>query len=112
MDTTIALSRGGKDGLAASSGSVFKGKSAFGPALSPAADAVGMKSEPSPSLHVGNRGVFVQEYHQACSLLQVSCGCASTDEASGFREELFGKTWAIAWRWAGHVTSPWSEKSL
>src|SRR5271167_3607941 len=61
MDTTIALSRGGKDGLAASSGIVFQGKLAFGPALSPKADGVGVKVEASTGRHVGKRRLFVQK---------------------------------------------------
>src|SRR4051795_1882871 len=41
MDTIRALSRGGKDRLAATSGIVLEGKLAVGPALPPTADAIG-----------------------------------------------------------------------
>src|SRR2546423_930219 len=53
MDAIMALSRGGKDGLAASSGSVFQGIVAFGPALSPQADGVGVKVEGSRGRRIG-----------------------------------------------------------
>jgi len=45
MDTIRALSRGGKDRLAATSGIVLEGKLAVGPALPPTADAIGVKVE-------------------------------------------------------------------
>src|SRR5947208_8256892 len=61
MDTTIALSRGGKDGLAAASRSVFEGKLPLGPALPPTADAIRVKVEPAGDFDIGNRGAIVQE---------------------------------------------------
>src|SRR6202522_2589890 len=59
MDTTTALSRGGKDGLAASSCSVFQGKVTFGPALCATGAAVGGKVEPGLDRHSGERGGVV-----------------------------------------------------
>src|SRR3954454_3559644 len=51
-ETTIALSRGGKDRLAAPPGIILEGKLALGPALPPAADAVRVKVEPGSDLDV------------------------------------------------------------
>jgi hypothetical protein len=53
METTMALSRGGKDRLAATSGSVFEGKLATRPALPPAADAIGVKVEAGSGFDIG-----------------------------------------------------------
>src|SRR4051812_17620285 len=64
MEAIIALSRGGKDRLAASSGSVFEGKVALGPALPPTADAIGVKVESSSGLDIGKRGTLVQKQDQ------------------------------------------------
>ena len=56
--------KGGKGGLAASPGGVFEGKVALGPALPPAADAVGVEVEPGGEIDVGERRVLVQEQDQ------------------------------------------------
>src|SRR5258708_2760526 len=61
MEVIMALSRGGKDRLAASSRSVFESKLTCGPALPPTADAVGMEVEPSTDFDIGERGLCVQE---------------------------------------------------
>jgi len=71
MDVIMALSRGGKDGLAATPRIVLEGKLACGPALPPKADGVGMKVDPSRGLHVGERGTFMQKQDQACTLPEV-----------------------------------------
>jgi hypothetical protein len=97
MDARMALSRGGKDGLAASSGSVFEGKLALGPALPPAADAVRVKVEPASDFDVGKRGTFVQEQDQLRSLSEVRCRRASRLEASGLGEKFLGETRAVKW---------------
>jgi hypothetical protein len=61
METTIALSRGGKDRLAATSGIVLEVELATGPTFSPQADGVGVKIDHSSGLCVGKRGSLVQE---------------------------------------------------
>src|SRR5437764_3156220 len=53
MEAIIALSRGGKDGLAASSGSVLESKVALSPALPPTADAIGVKVESGSDFDIG-----------------------------------------------------------
>src|SRR3954452_11249131 len=53
IDVTTALSRGGKDRLAAPAGIVLEGKVASGPALPPTADGTGMKIKTSRGSHVG-----------------------------------------------------------
>jgi hypothetical protein len=60
MDTIRALSRGGKDRLAATSGIVLEGKLAVGPALPPTADAIGVKVELNGGFDIGKRGLLVQ----------------------------------------------------
>src|SRR5215470_15375414 len=55
MEATMARSRGGKGGLAASSGCVVQGKIAQCPALPPAADAVGVQAEAGGGLGVGDQ---------------------------------------------------------
>src|SRR3954466_12388054 len=85
-ETTIALSRGGKDRLAAPPGIILEGKLALGPALPPAADAVRVKVEPGSDLDVGKRGAFVQEQDQMRSLPKVRAGRASGREAPGLGE--------------------------
>src|SRR5271168_4144037 len=67
METTTALSRGGKDRLAATSRIVFQGKPAVGPPLSPTADAVWMQVEPSTGFDIRQRGMFVQKQDQTRS---------------------------------------------
>src|SRR4051794_27011289 len=61
MEAIIALSRGGKDRLAASSRSVFEGKLVLGPALPPTADAIGVKVKSGGDFDIGKRGMFVQK---------------------------------------------------
>jgi hypothetical protein len=61
MEVTRALSRGGKDRLAASSGSIFEGKLAFSPALPPTADAIGVEVESGSDFDVGNRRALMQK---------------------------------------------------
>src|SRR5438128_6017328 len=58
MDATMALSRGGKGGLAATPGLVLEGKLPPSPALSPQPDGVGVKIDPRSCCHVGQRGCF------------------------------------------------------
>src|SRR5260370_5484724 len=62
MEVIMARSRGGKDRLAASSRSVFEGKLACGPALPPAANAVGGGAQPSTDFDIGKRGLLVPEH--------------------------------------------------
>jgi hypothetical protein len=71
MEAIIALSRGGKDRLAASPGSVFKGKVALTPTSPPEADGVGVKVEPSGDCHVGKRGAVVQQQDQLGALAEM-----------------------------------------
>jgi hypothetical protein len=112
MEAIIALSRGGKGRLAASSRRVFEGKLAVGPALPPTADAIGVKVESDGGLGIGKRGMLVQKQDQMGSLPKVRRRRASPHEASGLAEELVGKNRAIAWRWARHVAAPLNEQSL
>src|SRR4051794_18493286 len=53
METTTALSRGGKDRLAATSRVVLEGKLPCSPAMPPKSDGVGMKVDASSGFHVG-----------------------------------------------------------
>src|SRR5258708_1108106 len=77
IEATTALSRGGKDRLAAPARIVLEGKPTSGPALPPTADGTGMKIETSGGSHVGKRGGFVKEQDQACTLPEESRGGAS-----------------------------------
>ena len=95
----MALSRGGKDGLAASSRIILQGKLAFGPAFSPEADGVGMKAQSSSGCHVGKRGEFVQEQDELGALPKRGRGRSSGRESSGLGEELIGEGRAIARGW-------------
>src|SRR5260370_40652269 len=61
MDTTTALSRGGKDGLAASPRGIFKSKLPLGPALPPEADGVRVKVEAGGRGRVGKRRAVKQQ---------------------------------------------------
>src|SRR3954462_5290901 len=86
IDATTALSRGGKDRLAAPTRIILEGKPTSGPALPPTADGAGMKVKASSGCHVGERGEFVKEQDQACTLPEVRrCG-ASAEEASSLGE--------------------------
>src|SRR5436309_1167652 len=71
VDTTTALSRGGKGGLAASSGGVFEGKLSLRPAPAPKADGVGMQVDAGGCGRVGKRGLFVQEQDQVGALAEM-----------------------------------------
>src|SRR3954453_1761510 len=55
METTMALSRGGKDRLAATSGIVLEAQLATGPTFSPQSDGVGVKIDRSSGLDLGKR---------------------------------------------------------
>src|SRR5438270_8406418 len=55
MEATMALSRGGKGGLAASPGGVFESKIPSRPAPPPAADAVGVQVQPGGEIDVGDQ---------------------------------------------------------
>jgi len=75
IEATIALSRGGKDRLAAPAGVVLEGEPAPGPAMPPTADGIGMEAETSGDLDVGERGGLVKEQDQACALPEMRrCG--------------------------------------
>src|SRR5215211_6321476 len=71
MDAITALSKGGKDRLAAAPGSIFQGKAAARPALAPEADRVGVQVEARGGLGVGKGGALGQEYHQVGALAEV-----------------------------------------
>src|SRR3954471_9954146 len=106
IETTTALSRGGKGRLAAPARIVLEGKLTSGPALPPTADGIGMKIKPSRGCHVGKRGGFVKEQDQACTLPEVRrCG-ARVEEASGLGEGLIREGRAMKWRRARHETIP------
>jgi hypothetical protein len=106
MDTRTALSRGGKDRLAATSGIVLKGQLTTSPALPPTANAIGVKVELSSGFDVGDRGIFVQQQNQLRSLAQVrgpgACLCAS----AGLGEKLLWEAGTIMRQWSRHATAP------
>jgi hypothetical protein len=106
METTTALSRGGKDRLAARSRIVLEGKLTSRPALPPKPDGVGMKVDPGSGFHVGKQGEFVKKQDQAGALPEVRRRGASPEEASGLGEELIGEGGAMKWRRARHETAP------
>src|SRR5215211_1880830 len=105
MEATTALSRGGKDGLSASSGGIFEGKIALRPALPPAADAVGVEVEAGGGFDVGDGRMLVQEQGHPRPLPEVRRRRASRDQPPGLGEELIGETRAIVRRRSGHVTA-------
>src|SRR6187397_2089705 len=65
IEMMTALSRGGKDGLAATSRIVLESETACGPALPPQPDGVGVQVDPRPGFRTGKRGSFLEEQHQA-----------------------------------------------
>lgn len=71
MAATMALSRGGKSGLATSPGGVFEGEIPLGPAPASAAHAVGVEVESGGEIGVGDQRVFVQEQNQSRPLPEV-----------------------------------------
>src|SRR5947209_16296844 len=74
MEVTMALSRGGKGGLASASVVILEGEAACGPALPPQADGVGVEADPGGSFGVGNLGQLVEEQDQAGALMEVGGG--------------------------------------
>src|ERR1700722_11208394 len=80
MDTIMALSRGGKDRLAATSRVVLQSQAALGPALPPTADAIGVKVELRSSFDIGKRGLCVQKQDQTRSLSKMRGRRACLDE--------------------------------
>jgi hypothetical protein len=95
-----------KDWLTATAGVVLEGKLTSGPALPPTADGIGMKIKTSSGRHVGERGEFVEEQDQACTLPEVRrCG-ARVEEASSLGEELIREGGAMKRRRARHETTP------
>src|SRR4051794_3681136 len=104
MEATMALSRGGKDGLAASSGSAFKGELTQGPALPPAADTIGVKVESGSGLDIGKRGRLVQQQDQMRSLPKVRRCRASQSESSRLGEKVVGEGRAVQRCWSRHET--------
>jgi hypothetical protein len=112
MDTTTALSRGGKDGLAASPGIVCQGKPALGPTLSPEADRVGVQIDARRNGHVGKRREFVQQQDEVGTLPEMGRSGASADETLRLSEELIGKGRAIAWERSRHEKAPGATRRL
>ena len=102
----MALSRGGKDRLAAPARLVLEGELTSGPALPPTADGTGMEIETSGGSHVGDGGEFVKEQDQACSLPEVRRRGASVEEASGLGEELSREDRAMQRQRTRHETTP------
>src|SRR4051812_42986115 len=88
IEATTALSRGGKDRLTATAGIVVEGELTSGPALPPAADGIGMEIKTSSGSHVGERGEFVEQQDQACTLPGVRRRGSRAEEASSLGEEL------------------------
>jgi hypothetical protein len=112
MDVTIARSRGGKDGLAATSGVVLEGEPACGPALSPKPDGVGVEAEASSGLHVGKRGEFVEQQDQVGALPKVGRSGTRAGAASGLGEESLGEGRAMLWQRPRHETAPGATGQL
>jgi len=102
----MALSRGGKDRLAAAAGIVLEGEPARGPALPPTADGIGMQVETSGGGRIGERRRFVEEQNQVSALPEVRRCRASVREAPGLGEELIREGRAMKRRRAGHETTP------
>ena len=109
MDTTTALSRGGKAGLAASPGVVLEGKLAAGPTLPPQADGVGVKIDHRRGLDVGKGGGLVQQQDQLGALPQVGGRGAGGGESPRLGEELVGEGGAIARGRPRHEAAPWAS---
>src|SRR5947209_5312524 len=94
MDTMTALSRGGKDGLAASPRGIFKSKLPLSPPLPPEADGVRVKVEAGGCGRVGKRRAVMQQEDQLGALAEVG-GCRPCPhEAQGLGEEVVGETGA------------------
>jgi hypothetical protein len=106
MDAMMALSRGGKDRLAATSGSVLEGKLPTGPAFPPEADRVGVQVEASSGCHVGKRGSLMQEQDQVGALPEVGRSGASRRKSSRLGEELVGEGRVKARERPRHETAP------
>jgi hypothetical protein len=104
METMMALSRGGKHRFAAPSRSVFEGKLAVGPALPPAADAIGMEVEAGGHFDVGKQRLVLQQQDQLRSLSQMRSRRARRHQPSCFADELVGKSRAIVGYGSRHVT--------
>src|SRR4051795_12728859 len=71
IEMMTALSRGGKDGLAAASRIVLESEPACGPASPPQSDGVGGQVDPKRGFRVGERGSFLEEQDQAGALAKV-----------------------------------------
>jgi hypothetical protein len=67
----------------------------FGPALAPAADAVGVQVESLPECDIGDRRVLVEEYNQQRPLPQMRGGGARRDQPPGLGEELVREAGAV-----------------
>jgi hypothetical protein len=65
-----------------------------------------MKINTSRGSHVGERGGFVEEQDQACTLPEVRRRGPSVEEASSLGEELIGEGRAMKRRGARHETTP------
>jgi hypothetical protein len=83
---------------------VLEGEEAFGPALPPEADGVGMEFDASAGLDVGEQGAVVQEQDEASPLAEVSGGGAAAQEAPGLGEEVGRETGTVGRQRAGHET--------
>jgi hypothetical protein len=92
---TWARSRGGEGGLAPPAGSVFELEGAFGPALAPEADGVGVEADLGSGLDVGEFGLVVQQQGQLGALPQVGRRGAAALERPGSDEELAGEAGLI-----------------
>ena len=97
---TIALSRGGKRGLAPASGLVFQGQVALAPTPAPVAHRVRMQLDMASRLDVGERGVLVEQKDQGRPLPYR----ALAHDRSGLLQEVRGKTGSEGGLGTGHET--------
>jgi hypothetical protein len=88
MALTMASSWGGKLGLAAASRFVVEGEIAIGPAFPPEPDGVGMESDASGGLGVGQERLVVKEQGQFGPLPQLISDGTTVDQGSGLGQEL------------------------
>jgi len=76
----VARSRGGKGGLAPPAGLILEVEEAVGPALTPVADGVGVKTDLQGGSDIGDVGLLVQKDNQTRPLEQMRRRCAAAQQ--------------------------------
>jgi hypothetical protein len=92
MALMMASSWGGKLGLAAAPRLVVEGEIAVGPAFPPEPDGVGMESDASGGLGVGQERLVVKEQGQFSPLPQLISDGTTLDQGLGLGQELGWKS--------------------